>query len=78
MIKSYFMTQVRFDFGAVELLGKELRTLGIKRPLLVTDPGLVATGLAARVMALMPAGSAMFSDLPANPTWENEIGRAHV
>ncbi|MFZ1295315.1 MAG: iron-containing alcohol dehydrogenase [Pseudomonadales bacterium] len=71
MIKSYFMTQVRFDFGAVELLGKELRTLGIKRPLLVTDPGLVATGLAARVMALMPAGSAMFSDLPANPTWEN-------
>ncbi len=71
MIKSYFMTQVRFDFGAVELLGKELRTLGIKRPLLVTDPGLVATGIAARVLALMPAGSQIFSDLPANPTWED-------
>ena len=71
MIKSYFMTQVRFDFGAVELLGKELRTLGVKRPLLVTDPGLVATGLAARVLALMPAGSQIFSDLPANPTWED-------
>ena len=71
MIKTYFVTPVRFDFGAVNLLGKELRALGIERPLLVTDPGLVAAGLAARVLALMPPASAMFSELPANPTAEN-------
>ena len=71
MIKSYFVTPVRFDFGAVALLPKELKTLGIARPLLVTDPGMVATGTAARVLELMPAGAAMFSDLPGNPTAEN-------
>ena len=71
MIKSYFVTPVRFDFGAVALLPKELKTLGIRRPLLVTDPGMVATGTAARVLALMPEGSAMFSELPGNPTAED-------
>ncbi|MBP6381770.1 MAG: iron-containing alcohol dehydrogenase [Pseudomonadales bacterium] len=71
MIKSYFVTPVRFDFGALALLPKELKTLGIARPLLVTDPGMVATGTAARVLELMPAGAAMFSDLPGNPTAEN-------
>jgi alcohol dehydrogenase class IV len=71
MIKTYFVTPVRFDFGAVKLLPKELRTLAIERPLLVTDPGLVATGLAARVRELMPAASATFSALPANPTAED-------
>jgi len=71
MIKSYFVTPVRFDFGAVALLPKELKTLDIRRPLLVTDPGMVATGTAARVLALMPEGSAMFSELPGNPTAED-------
>jgi len=68
MIKSYFVTPVRFDFGAVELLPKELRALGITRPLLITDPGMVATGTAARILALLPPGTPIFSDLPGNPT----------
>ncbi len=64
----YFNTQVRFGAGAIATLPKELALLGLKRPLLVTDPGLVATGLAARVQALLPEGSPIFSDLPANPS----------
>ncbi|MGI9294252.1 MAG: iron-containing alcohol dehydrogenase, partial [Pseudomonadales bacterium] len=71
MARSYFMTQVRFDFDAVELLPKELKSRGIARPMLVTDPGLVASGLAQRVQDLMPAGSACFTDLQANPTAED-------
>lgn len=67
MIRMYFNTQVRFGFGAIAVLPKELATLGIARPLLVTDPGLVAAGLAGRVQDLLPAGSPVFSDLPANP-----------
>ena len=67
MIRLYFNTPVRFDFGAIELLPKELKALGITRPLLVTDPGLVASGTAARVHALLPSGSPLFSDLPSNP-----------
>lgn len=71
MIKSYFVTPVRFDFGALALLPKELKALGIARPLLITDPGMVATGTAARVLGLLPAGAAMFSDLPGNPSADN-------
>jgi alcohol dehydrogenase class IV len=67
MIRMYFNTQVRFGYGAIELLPKELKALGIARPLLVTDPGLVASGIAAEVHALLPAASPLFSELPANP-----------
>jgi alcohol dehydrogenase class IV len=67
MIRMYFNTQVRFGFGVIEVLPKEMKLLGMARPLLVTDPGLVATGLAARVHALLPAGTPLFSELPANP-----------
>ena len=67
MIRMYFNTQVRFGFGVIEQLPKELKILGLARPLLITDPGLVAAGLAARVLALLPPNSPVFSDLPANP-----------
>ena len=63
MIKSYFVTPVRFAFGARALLPKELKALGIARPLLITDPGMVATGTAARVLELMLP---YFTDLHGN------------
>ena len=71
VIRMYFNTQVRFGAGVIETLPKELKLLGLSRPLLVTDPGLVAAGLAARVQALLPEGSPVFSDLPANPATEH-------
>lgn len=71
VIRMYFNTQVRFGAGVVETLPKELKLLGLSRPLLVTDPGLVAAGIAARVHALLPEGSPLFSDLPANPATEH-------
>ena len=37
--------------GAVARLGGELGSLGITRPMLVTDPGVVAAGLVDRVLA---------------------------
>ena len=71
MIKMYFMNQIRFDFGAVKLLAKELKILGIQRPLLITDQGLVSTGLAETVMALIPENGAMYAEVGSNPTAEN-------
>jgi len=40
-----------FDFGALNQLEKSLERLGVSRPMLVTDKGLVAAGAAARVIA---------------------------
>lgn len=65
-----YLTHVRFDFGAVASLPEDLAASGIARPLLVTDRGVVAAGLAERLLALMPPGSPVFDDTPANPTEE--------
>lgn len=44
-------TPVKFGPGAVDDAGWELRRLGVRRALLVTDPGVAAHGLAERVRA---------------------------
>ena len=41
-----YLTTIQFDFGALRLLPAELQRLGIRRPLLVTDRGVVGAGLA--------------------------------
>lgn len=42
--------------------------LSITRPLLVTDRGLVATGMVDRVTGLIGGPVTLFEDTPANPT----------
>lgn len=48
-------TPVKFGAGAVDDAGWELRRLGVRRALLVTDPGVVAAGHAERVRASVEA-----------------------
>ena len=64
-----YLTRIQFDFGAIKLLPDEMKLAGISRPLLVTDKGVVAAGIAGRVAAAMvPAPVATFDDTPSNPT----------
>lgn len=65
-----YLTRIQFDHGALALLKDELSALGIRRPLIVTDRGVVAAGLVDRVRAVLPAGMpvALFDATPANPT----------
>ncbi len=63
-----YLTRIQFDFGAVALLADELHALGVSRPLIVTDDGLVAAGLVGRVKADLPSATPVFHDTPANPT----------
>ncbi len=46
-----FPTRIVFGAGALRELGNETKRLGMKRPLLVTDRGVVECGLAERVTA---------------------------
>jgi hydroxyacid-oxoacid transhydrogenase len=46
---------IRFGLGATDGVGAELARLGVKRALIVTDPGVAATGLADRVRELATA-----------------------
>ena len=65
-----YLTHIRFDFGALASLPEDMSAAGIARPLLVTDKGVVAAGLAEKALALMPAGAAVYDATPANPTEE--------
>jgi alcohol dehydrogenase class IV len=66
-----FPTRVVFGAGALQRLPEEIGRLGMKRPLLVTDPGVVRAELLARVAeVLQRAGLAfeVFDQVTPNPT----------
>ncbi|HKT18496.1 MAG TPA: iron-containing alcohol dehydrogenase [Stellaceae bacterium] len=62
--------RVHLDFGAVRSLPAELAALGITRPLLLTDRGLVACGALARVRDTVAGRNdiVVFDEVPENPT----------
>lgn len=69
-----FPTQVRFGPGRIFELPRACQSLGIARPLLVTDPGLaklpmIADAIAANAAAGLPTG--LFSDIKPNPVGKN-------
>jgi hypothetical protein len=64
-----YMSRIQFDFGALRLLPGELALLGVKRPLLVTDPGVRSVGLVERALdGLDGARPSVFEETPSNPT----------
>jgi len=62
--------RVHLDFGAVKMLPIELAALGITRPLLLTDQGLLRCGMLARVRDTVRGKNDMvvFDEVPENPT----------
>lgn len=65
-----YLTKIQFDFGAIKLLPAEMGLLGMKRPLLVTDQGVLQSGLVERVIHAIGSNAkpSIFADTPANPT----------
>ena len=65
-----YLTRIEFGEGQISRLSEFLDILGIKRPLIATDKGLVATGLVEKVSVLAQRPVAIFDGTPANPTEE--------
>jgi 4-hydroxybutyrate dehydrogenase len=63
-----YLTRIQFGAGALSCLANELALLGARAPLMVTDRGVVAAGLAGRVTAMLPGAVPMFDETPGNPT----------
>ena len=65
-----YLTTNHFDFGAIARLPKEMARLGLSRPLIATDRGIVAAGLLERITDQIENGADLpvFSDTPPNPT----------
>lgn len=64
--------KVYFGFGAISKLGQACAELGIKRPLLATDPDIAEFGYLERAKSSLPAGieAIEFAELPEHPTVE--------
>src|SRR4051812_22313773 len=67
-----YLTTIRFGCGVLSETSEDLEALGIRRPLIVTDKGVMAAGLIERLFAAMPSGmpQLVFDDVPSNPTEE--------
>ena len=67
-----YLTTVRFGDGVLSELSEDLVALGISRPLIVTDRGVVGAGLLDRLFAALPPGTPriVFDRVPSNPTEE--------
>ncbi|TFZ04971.1 iron-containing alcohol dehydrogenase [Ramlibacter rhizophilus] len=64
-----FVTQIQFDFGAIQLLKQECERVGITRPLVVTDAGVREAGVLQKCLDALPGVPvAVFDQTPSNPT----------
>ena len=66
-----FPNRIIFGAGSVAQLADAAKGLGMRRPLVVTDPGVVNCGLLDRVIGLLRhvgSDSAVFSGVEGNPT----------
>src|SRR3954466_3130938 len=67
-----YLTHIRFGDGTLGELPEDLAALGIRRPLVVTDKGIVAAGLVERLFDVVSSDNRrlVFDDVPTNPTEE--------
>jgi hydroxyacid-oxoacid transhydrogenase len=64
-------TPYKFGVGATEEIGNDVKSLGLKRVLVVTDAGVAATGLPERVLGLIREKQiqvGLFQDVSIEPT----------
>jgi alcohol dehydrogenase class IV len=66
-----FPTNIKFGPGCVQDLPKHLAALGVKKPLVVTDPGLVATDAFKLLEKISGKKRAVFSGVHPNPAMED-------
>lgn len=63
-----YVTRIQFDPGSIDLLSEELHLLGVRRPLIVSDPGVISAGLVDRAQSALTKEAPVFGDTPSNPT----------
>src|SRR5437868_2873570 len=66
-----FPTTILFGTETISELRSRLGAMGAKAPLVVTDPGLLATNAFQKTIAALPNGVRVFSDIQSNPSNEN-------
>ena len=65
-----YLTRIEFDFGGISKIRTYCEQLGMNRPLIVSDQGLIKTGLLDRLFDAYSAPLPVFDGTPSNPTEE--------
>jgi alcohol dehydrogenase class IV len=67
-----YLTTVKFGFGEIAGIGADLAGIGVTKPLIIADKGIVAAGLvdAVRKQAQLLGSAPVFDETPTNPTEE--------
>jgi len=68
-----FPTRIIFGPGAIQQLGPAATELGCKRPLFVTDRGIIASGLVDRVLNRAQIPVEIFDEVDSNPVENNVV-----
>jgi alcohol dehydrogenase class IV len=73
MAQILYLTHIQIDFGVLATLGTECDKANIKRPLIVTDPGVKAVGILQKALDALQGHQsivqvAVFDQTPSNPT----------
>ena len=65
-----YFNQPHFENGSLKLISQVLKEHGIKKPLICTDPGLVAIGMTDKIRNLISneLSPTFYTETPANPT----------
>ncbi len=67
MIAAVQLPRTIFGLGSVVRLSEELASLGVRRPMLITDRGLRRVGMVDRVLEVLGEPAAMLDDIAENP-----------
>ena len=69
----FYLTHIHIGADSLLMLPSECERIGIKRPMIVSDKGVVAAGLVGRVTEKLGGlACTLFDDTPSNPT-ENKV-----
>jgi 4-hydroxybutyrate dehydrogenase len=65
-----YLTKIQFEVGASRLIPSEMELLGVRRPLIITDKGIVSVGLLDKFIewAGLEKATPVFDGTPENPT----------
>ena len=66
----YYLTNISLGSGSISVLPERLAALNIRKPMLVTDSGVLKTEAFRSVCAVAGISFHVYSDTPANPTEE--------
>ncbi len=76
-----YLTRIHFaDYVLEDALPAEVAALGMTRPMVVTDQGVVASGLVERLLDALGASheATLFADTPSNPTEAASLAAAET